>query len=207
MRNKYLALGVTALLALGAGCTSSSTTNSTDTTNSNTDTTNATPTLQVPVDPNSNVNEMIVVDEDDSVETDETTDEADETTDTTDTEDANEDVADDDDATETEDADDEADDDTTEATIQTFDVVATQFEFTPSTITVNKGDTVQLNLSSEDVPHGFALSAFNVSETLTPGKTKTVEFVADQAGTFTFSCNIVCGAGHSGMSGQLIVEE
>lgn len=88
---------------------------------------------------------------------------------------------------------------------QTFDIVAQQFEFTPATITVNQGDTVVLNLTTTDVPHGFSLSQFGVSATITPGKTKTVEFVADQAGSFTFSCSVVCGAGHAGMSGTLVV--
>lgn len=89
---------------------------------------------------------------------------------------------------------------------KTFDVTASQFEFSPSTITVSKGDTVVLNLTSEDVPHGFSLADFNISETLTPGKTKQVTFVADQVGTFSFSCSIVCGSGHSAMKGSLIVQ-
>ncbi|EKD79277.1 MAG: hypothetical protein ACD_41C00115G0001, partial [uncultured bacterium] len=57
-----------------------------------------------------------------------------------------------------------------------------------------------------DVPHGFSLPEFDVSETITPGKTTTVEFVADTVGTFTFACNLVCGAGHTGMNGTLIVQ-
>lgn len=193
MYNKYFALGITALLAAGAGCASTSTTNTSNATNLNL--TNTNPTLEVPVDANSNINEAVV--EEDTTEIDEDVDDTIETTDETD------------EATDTEDADNEVDDEeeTTEATVQEFDVVASQFEFTPGTITVKKGDTVKLNLSSEDVPHGFSLAVFDISETLSPGKTTTVEFVADQAGTFNFICNIVCGSGHSGMTGQLIVEE
>ena len=101
--------------------------------------------------------------------------------------------------------DEDADIEAATPTTQTFDIVAQQFEFSPSTITVNQGDTVVLNLTTADVPHGFSLSQFSVSETITPGKTKTVEFVADTAGTFTFSCTVVCGSGHTGMSGTLIV--
>jgi cytochrome c oxidase subunit 2 len=33
----------------------------------------------------------------------------------------------------------------------------------------------------------------------------TVEFVADKAGTFTFSCSVYCGKGHRGMKGELVV--
>lgn len=88
---------------------------------------------------------------------------------------------------------------------KTFDVVANQFAFSPSTITVNAGDTVVINLTSSDVPHGFSLPDFGVSATITPGSTKTVEFVADAAGSYSFSCSVVCGAGHSGMRGTLVV--
>ncbi|MBI2410549.1 MAG: cupredoxin domain-containing protein [Candidatus Kerfeldbacteria bacterium] len=95
----------------------------------------------------------------------------------------------------------------TASTQKTFTIEASQFTFSPSTITVKKGDTVTLNLKSNDTTHGFSLPDFNISETLTPGKTVTVEFVADKAGTFSFACNVVCGAGHTEMTGSLVVEE
>lgn len=95
---------------------------------------------------------------------------------------------------------------TTAAAVE-FDVTARQFEFNPATITVTKGDTVTLNITSEDVVHGFSIPDFDVNEALTPGKTTTVQFVADKAGTFSFACSIVCGSGHSTMKGQLVVEE
>lgn len=94
-----------------------------------------------------------------------------------------------------------------EPVTQTFDVVAKQFTFEPATITVNKGDTVVLNVTSEDVPHGFSISEFGVNQTLSPGVTETIEFVADQAGTFSYVCSVVCGTGHSGMKGTLVVQE
>lgn len=99
-----------------------------------------------------------------------------------------------------------ADDGEVAAETKTFDVVASQFAFSPETITVNEGDTVVLNLTTSDVPHGFSLADFDVSATITPGKTKTVQFVADQTGSFNFTCSVVCGSGHSSMSGTLIVE-
>ncbi len=90
--------------------------------------------------------------------------------------------------------------------VREFEMTAKQFEFVPNTITVNKGDTVKLHITSTDVTHGFALPDFGVSETLAPGQDVHVEFVADKTGTFTFSCNVYCGTGHTGMSGQLIVQ-
>lgn len=83
---------------------------------------------------------------------------------------------------------------------------AKQWEFIPSEIKVQEGDTVKLSIESVDVTHGIRLSEFGVSETLTPGKTTEVEFVADKKGTFTFFCSVQCGSGHGGMKGKLVVE-
>lgn len=78
----------------------------------------------------------------------------------------------------------------------------------PMVIRVKKGDLVQLRLTSEDVAHGFRIKEFDVKVfPIEPGKFETVEFVAEEAGTFDFFCNIVCSARHGEMRGQLIVEE
>lgn len=86
-------------------------------------------------------------------------------------------------------------------------VTAKQFDFSPSVVTVNKGDTVRLTVTSVDVTHGLAIPAFGVSENLRPGETVTVEFTADKAGEFPFFCSVFCGEGHGQMRGTLIVRE
>lgn len=96
--------------------------------------------------------------------------------------------------------------DTTTPSVKEFDVTARQFEFDPSTITVNEGDTVKLNVTSEDTPHGISIAAFGVSQTLSPNSTKTIEFVADKAGTYPIVCSVVCGSGHSSMKATLVVQ-
>jgi heme/copper-type cytochrome/quinol oxidase subunit 2 len=92
-------------------------------------------------------------------------------------------------------------------TIKEFNVIAYQWGFDPSTITVKKGDQVRIAFTSRDVNHGVGLEGYGIS---TPrfGKdqSQTLEFVADKSGDFTFYCNVVCGSGHSDMKGQLIVE-
>lgn len=90
--------------------------------------------------------------------------------------------------------------------IKEFSITAKQWEFLPSTIAVNTGDTVKLIITSIDVAHGFTLEAFGIEEYLEPNKTTTVEFVADKAGSFSFSCSVFCGSGHNHMSGTLIVK-
>ena len=86
-------------------------------------------------------------------------------------------------------------------------MTAKQFEYSPSTITVKKGDRVKLLITSQDVTHGFSLPDFGVSATIEPGKTTTVEFTADKAGTFEFRCNVFCGTGHPNMKGTLVVTD
>lgn len=90
--------------------------------------------------------------------------------------------------------------------IKEIEVTARQFSFTPDLIRVKLGDNVRLKIKSVDVTHGFSLPDFGINEILEPGKTVIIEFQAARRGTFSFLCSIVCGAGHSGMRGTLIVE-
>lgn len=78
----------------------------------------------------------------------------------------------------------------------------------PRVIRVKKGDVVRLRLTSEDVAHGFRIKEFDVKVfPIKPGKFEMVEFVAEEAGTFDFFCNIICSPRHAEVRGQLIVEE
>ena len=90
--------------------------------------------------------------------------------------------------------------------VKNVEVTASQFQFDPATITVAEGDRVRLRLHSLDRPHAFAIKAFRV-KALIPrtGETITVEFVADRAGSFDFTCAEYCGTGHARMKGRLVV--
>ncbi len=92
------------------------------------------------------------------------------------------------------------------ASVQSFRIVAKQWSFEPSTITVNEGDTVTLSIKSVDVDHGFKISEFGVGALLKPGETTNVEFVASKKGTYSFFCSVYCGEGHSSMKGTLVVK-
>jgi heme/copper-type cytochrome/quinol oxidase subunit 2 len=74
-------------------------------------------------------------------------------------------------------------------------------------ISVKKGDFVVLKLASSDVLHGFSLKDFGIylTEGIQPGKVVYVSFKADRVGTFTFSCNSICGDIHQHMQGTLVV--
>ena len=90
--------------------------------------------------------------------------------------------------------------------VKIVDVTASRFQFDPATITVAEGDRVRLRLHSIDRDHAFAIKAFRV-KALIPrgGEAITVEFMADRAGSFDFTCAEYCGTGHGGMKGRLVV--
>lgn len=90
--------------------------------------------------------------------------------------------------------------------IKSFTIMAKNWEFSPSTIKVKKGETVKLTVVSTDVAHGFSLPDFGVNKKFGAGETITAQFVADKTGSFSFTCNVFCGAGHKDMRGTLIVE-
>ena len=87
-----------------------------------------------------------------------------------------------------------------------FQLTALKLGFSPQTIKVKRGDRVKLIVTAVDAQHGFKLEAFHVEQELPKGKAVTVEFTADQAGSFPFQCSHFCGMGHSKMKGKLIVE-
>ncbi|HYL37190.1 MAG TPA: cupredoxin domain-containing protein [Bryobacteraceae bacterium] len=85
-------------------------------------------------------------------------------------------------------------------------VTAKKYQFDPNPIKVAKGEHVKLLITATDHDHGFKLEAFHINQKLPKGQTVTVEFVADQAGTFPFECSHFCGLGHKRMKGELVVE-
>ncbi|MFQ5621041.1 MAG: cupredoxin domain-containing protein [Candidatus Nanoarchaeia archaeon] len=91
-----------------------------------------------------------------------------------------------------------------------FTLTARNWEFEPSTITVNEGDTVVLHITGEDdgsgTGHGIAIPAFGVDKTFRNGESVDITFVADRKGTFPFFCQVYCGEGHGDMKGTLIVQ-
>jgi cytochrome c oxidase subunit 2 len=92
------------------------------------------------------------------------------------------------------------------ADVKTIEVTASRFQFEPATISVAQGDMVRLRLRSIDRSHAFAIDAFHVKAMIpNGGEIVTVEFAADRAGTFAFTCSEYCGAGHSRMKGALVV--
>jgi heme/copper-type cytochrome/quinol oxidase subunit 2 len=85
-------------------------------------------------------------------------------------------------------------------------MTATKYEFSPNTVRVKKGDHVRLAITALDRAHGFKIDAFHIGKKLPKGETVTIDFTADQSGTFPFQCSEFCGLGHKKMKGELIIE-
>ncbi|MBI4098762.1 MAG: cupredoxin domain-containing protein [Candidatus Magasanikbacteria bacterium] len=91
-------------------------------------------------------------------------------------------------------------------TTKSFTITASQWAFSPNTITVKQGDLVRLRVNSIDVSHGLMIPDYDINKVLNPGETVLIEFTADKKGTFSFRCSVQCGGGHPDMKGTLIVE-
>ncbi|MBV9270326.1 MAG: cupredoxin domain-containing protein [Candidatus Eremiobacteraeota bacterium] len=81
-----------------------------------------------------------------------------------------------------------------------MDIVASNWKFTPGTITLHVGETTQLRLTSSEGVHGIESSDLGIPKTtIMPGKFTTVDVTPKKAGTYTIHCSIVCGSGHADM--------
>lgn len=85
-------------------------------------------------------------------------------------------------------------------------ITAKRFNFTPNQITLKKGETVTLQLTSEDVTHGFYMKALKLDEVIVPGKATEITLTPQTAGRFTTICDHFCGVGHGNMNMTIIVE-
>jgi cytochrome c oxidase subunit II len=86
-------------------------------------------------------------------------------------------------------------------------ITAKRFEFSPSEITLKKGEPVKLQLKSEDVTHGFFLRPLGIDMDIPAGGTAEVTVTPKEVGRFRAICDHFCGAGHGGMKMTIVVEE
>jgi heme/copper-type cytochrome/quinol oxidase subunit 2 len=92
-----------------------------------------------------------------------------------------------------------------QAQTREFEIDAAQFHYSPSIIRVDKGDRVVIKFRATDVSHGMYVDGYDVEVNANPGRTQTLEFVADRAGKYQFRCSQTCGSLHPFMIGWLVV--
>lgn len=94
-------------------------------------------------------------------------------------------------------------------TVEIF-MTAVRSHLTPEHVEIKKGDHVIWHITNietaQDATHGFQLAGHNISLSLEPGETTTVEFDAQNEGTFTYYCTEFCSALHLEMMGYLLVQ-
>jgi len=86
-----------------------------------------------------------------------------------------------------------------------FTIIAKDHTFTPNQLDVTQDDLVKITLTSEDVPASFAIDAYRIVKRVAGKTSLTFEFRADQAGTFSFYCNLTRDTGCKDMRGVLNV--
>jgi len=93
-------------------------------------------------------------------------------------------------------------------TVEIF-MTARRSHFVPENIEIQQGDHVIWHVTNVetayDATHGFALSGHNLHLSIEPGETATIEFDAQNSGTFNFYCTEFCSALHLEMMGHLLV--
>jgi plastocyanin len=77
------------------------------------------------------------------------------------------------------------------SSVKEFSITGVPFSFTPSTMTVNKGDTVKITFKNGNGVHDFKLDEFNAStRILNSGEEQTITFVASKTGSFEYYCSV-----------------
>ncbi len=90
--------------------------------------------------------------------------------------------------------------------VKTFTVTGSNFAFSPSTLTVNKGDKVVINFVNSGGTHDFKIDEFGVATAqINGGQSQTVSFTADKTGTFEYYCSVGTHR-QMGMVGTLTVK-
>jgi cytochrome c oxidase subunit 2 len=86
-------------------------------------------------------------------------------------------------------------------------ITASRFHFTPNRITLIKGQPVTLELTSDDVTHGFMIRPLKIDTDIKPGQVTDITVTPAVAGTFKAICDHYCGIGHGDMRMRVVVEE
>jgi len=90
---------------------------------------------------------------------------------------------------------------------RTMEIHAHRFEFSPNEITIKKGETVTLNLVSDDVTHSLVIKDLGVNQEVSKGHPEQVTITPQTTGDFHGKCGRFCGSGHGHMTFTVHVQE
>lgn len=89
----------------------------------------------------------------------------------------------------------------------TIEIHAKRFEFSPSEITLKKGQPVTLSLISDDVPHSLLVEGLGINVAAVKGHATTAQVTPQKTGDFSGRCGRFCGTGHGRMKFVVHVTE
>jgi len=89
--------------------------------------------------------------------------------------------------------------------VREFTVSGDHYAFSPAAIDVNRNDLVKITFTAQDIAHSFTLEGYRIMKRAGAGQSVTFEFRADQAGQFTFYCNLSQDEKCKDMKGTLTV--
>lgn len=85
------------------------------------------------------------------------------------------------------------------APARTIMIHAKQYEFVPDEITLQRDQTVKLELTSDDVEHSLVVPDLGIDGKMTKGQVTDVIVTPTKVGDFRGRCGIYCGIGHRKM--------
>jgi heme/copper-type cytochrome/quinol oxidase subunit 2 len=92
----------------------------------------------------------------------------------------------------------------TTSSFRSFSIKISNNAYTPSTVIVNQGDVVDLEITAIDANYAFTQPDYGFNAAIPKGKTQKIQFQALQSGKFTFYCG-TCGGPAKGPVGYIIV--
>jgi len=90
---------------------------------------------------------------------------------------------------------------------RTIEIHAHRFSFEPAEITLKRGETVKLSLTSDDVTHSLMVPELNINQEIKKGKPTEITVTPSTEGDFHGQCGHFCGSGHGSMLFVVHVKE
>jgi cytochrome c oxidase subunit 2 len=81
-----------------------------------------------------------------------------------------------------------------------------KYAIEPALIRVKAGETVELEITTNDVQHGIDIPDLGIRKPVQPGGTTIITFKAPSKGEYRMACGVICGPRHDDMVGKLVVE-
>jgi cytochrome c oxidase subunit 2 len=80
------------------------------------------------------------------------------------------------------------------------EVTASKFSFSPSEITLKKGQPAIIVLKGADAAHGLKFTELDFNIKVDKGGTTEGKLTPDKTGDFVGHCSVFCGSGHGTMA-------